>query len=290
MIVILLSESSSGLVVLQDLMQFTVLAMPSPSNVFCNVVPWIELAGAVVLLILTGFAMVIRVYALWNRDKRVLTAVLALCLLQIVFYTIAISYAYANGVLMPELPPFTGCVVIFGFDGLWAIFIPNIIFETTIVALIVYKTWYFVTQGDIRTPLYTMLFNDGLAYYLAIIASQILVFVCVMAPSILTIPVVRSFFAFAVMGTACNRLLARLQRLMLSKGKGQSGFSTVDVWSMAPRTVYGSRETDSEANPQLPDRLEEHPTRLGVTRTDESKHHRKSRDFDNAIAMEPMPR
>lgn len=172
---------------------------------------------------------------------------LALCLFHIVFYFVGLSQAYANGVLVPETPPFTGCVVIFGSKNLWTVLIPGIIFETTVVTLIIYKTWHFATQGNIHTPLYTMLFNDGLVYYLAIAASQLLVFVCLVVPSTLTIPVLRSYSTSAVAAVACNRLLARLQRLLLSKDKGQSGFPTTDAWSSATQGLtHGGRRTDKE--------------------------------------------
>ncbi|KIM31944.1 hypothetical protein M408DRAFT_241167 [Serendipita vermifera MAFF 305830] len=272
------------------------LAMPFPTDVLCNVVPWIELAGSAVLLALIGFAMIIRVYALWNRDKRILTTVLTLCCLHIVCYIIIIGYAYGKGSMMAATPPFTGCVIVFGFTTIWPIFIPSLVFETVIASLIIYKTWYFATREHSRTPLYTTLFQDGLIYYIAIILSQVLALVCFQVPSTLTIPVLRSYSTFPVAAVACNRLFIRLQRLLVSKSKGQSGFSTADFWtedfwsSVAPELTYGSSGTDSEANTRLPHRPTAHPTRVGTATNDGFTHIHNSKDLDYEIGMEPLRR
>lgn len=230
-----------------------ILATPSPSIFLCNVAPWLEIIATLILLILIGVTMTIRVYALWNRDKRVLTSVVTLLVLHITTYGVLISYAAIEGSMKPARPPFTGCVAQSEFDKMWALPLPVLVFETVVISLIVYKTWFFATQGDLRTPLYTMLFLDGLIYYLAILASQAVILVCFIAPSFLTDWVAQSFFAFTVIGVACNRLLARLQRLLLGKGKGQSGFSTIDAWSsVAPELMHGGGGRDEEPSTGLP--------------------------------------
>lgn len=98
-----------------------------------------------------------------------------------------------------------------------------------------------------------MLLEDGVLYYLVVIAIQILTSVSFFVPSDLTIPLVRAYPTFVVIGVACNRLFSRLQSLLLSKGKGQTGFSTIDAWSSAmPNFTYGGDRTDGESNARTP--------------------------------------
>lgn len=267
------------------------LAMPSPSDRACKVVSWIGVAGTTIILTPIDFTMIIRVYALWNRDKWVLTGVLILCFLHVVCYAAISCYTFATSVVIPASPPFTGCMVTFGFDKIWISFVAALLFETVVISLIVYKTWFFATQGDIRTPLFTMLFTDGVVYYLVMIASQILGLMCFLVPSALVIPVLRSYSQFSIAGVICNRLLARLQRLLLNRSKGQTGFSGADGWSSAaPEFTYGGGRAGNKTNTGLPQKSEENPGRSEMMREGEPNHHHYDQDFDDAIRMEPMTR
>lgn len=229
------------------------LIIPSPPVIFCNVAPWMLIVGTVISFAIIRFAMISRVYALWNRNKWVLASSCLLCILHIGYYTAMVTYAFANGTWTPASLPFTGCFVTLGFDKLWTVCIPTLVFETVNVSLIVYKTWSIAGQSNIRTPLVTMLLEDGVLYYLVVIAIQILTSVSFFVPSDLTIPLVRAYPTFVVIGVACNRLFSRLQSLLLSKGKGQTGFSTIDAWSSAmPNFTYGGDRTDGESNARTP--------------------------------------
>lgn len=267
------------------------LAVPSPSPLFCRVVPWLELVATLVLLVLIGATMIIRVHALWNRDRRVLGGVVTLLVLHTITYFVVMSYATITGSLVPASPPFAGCVPQTRFDKMWIPSIPVLVFETVVISLIVYKTWFFATQGSIRTPLYTMLFEDGLVYYLVIMASQLMTLVCILVPSSLTGPIAQSFFAFTIIGVACNRLLARLQRLLVGDSKGQSDFSTMDLWSSVdPELTYGGRRRDSEARIEQSHTLDEAPVPLEPTGNSRLRHNRNYSDLDGQIGMEPMQR
>lgn len=255
------------------------MAVPSPSILYCNAAPWALLVGTDISFAIIGFAMITRVYALWNRNKWILTSVCSLCFLHISYYTTTVTYAFSKGILMPANLPFTGCFITLGFDKLWTMLVPTLVFETVIVSLIVYKTWSLASQRSIKAPLFTMLFNDGLIYYLAIIAIQILSLVSLLVPSNLTIPIVRAYPTFAVTGIASNRLFTRLHLLLLGKSTEQSGLSTIDAWSVAiPDSTYGGGRTDSEA-PYV---------RPRVTRKKGYQRHHSITNFDGEVGMEPM--
>lgn len=234
------------------------LIAPSPSILYCNMSPWLVLVGTDISFAIIGFAMISRVYALWNRDKWVLAGLCSLCILHIGYYTGVVTFAYINGSWQPATLPFTGCLVNLGFDKLWTMSVPTLVFETVNVSLIVYKTWSIAAQRGIRTPVVTMLLEDGVAYYVAIIVIQLLSLVSLLVPSDLTLPLVRPYPTFAIIGIACNRLFIRLQLLLLGKGKGQSGFTTNGAWSSAvPDFTYRDGGTDGELNVRIPH------TRLG---------------------------
>lgn len=257
---------------------FLMGAMPSPSPLYCIVVPWMEFIGTSIVLAMIGLAMICRVYALWNRDKRILIGTVSVFILNMGSYIVMTAYSHATGSLAPMQTPFTGCLIIPGFPQLWLIFLFNFIFETLIVWLTVQRSWSMAAQTGIRAPLYTMLFADGLAYYWAIIASQVISVVGVMVPSILTFPVVTAFPSIAVTGVACNRLFARLQRLLHGRSKGQSGISTNDFWSAdAPEYTFGgSSRADSDspnARPRAPG--------SGTTK-------RRKTDLDSDIALDKI--
>lgn len=267
------------------------LAVPSPSTTFCNVVPWIELAGNIILLILIGVAMISRVCAMWNFNKWVLTSVCFLCVSHIIIYSVIVSYTYARGAWVPAGLPFTGCLIVLGFEKLWIVFIPNLVFETVIISLIVYKSWSIAAQTGIRTPLYTNLLEDGIVYYLAVMASQVLSLVCLLVPSVLTIPIIRSYPAFAVTGIACNRLFTRLQRLLISKGKGQSGFSAHNIWSsIIPESKHDNDQTDSKPmNVQMP----QPPPSKCLVRMYMTRHngrYQRNENLEKGLRMEPIRR
>ncbi|KIM31962.1 hypothetical protein M408DRAFT_241477 [Serendipita vermifera MAFF 305830] len=189
--------------------------------------------------------MITRVYALWNRDRRVLVVTLLGFFIHITVYIVIACTAYATGSILPVNPPFTGCFIIPGNDTLWVIFIPNIAFETMIVVLTVYKSWSIAVQSGIRTPVFTMLMSDGLIYYWIIMAAHILSFVCMKVPSSMTLPIIGSYPSITVTVVACGRLFARLQRLLLSKSKGQSGFTTYGFGtSIVPEFLYDDNAKD----------------------------------------------
>lgn len=220
------------------------LFMPSPTLTYCTVSPWMEIGGSAILIVIVNLVMVTRVYALWNRDKRVLIVALMGFCGNIGSYLILVSYSYAKGAFFVTYPPFTGCVVFPGYDKGWLIFVTSIGFETVIIVLTIYKSWSVAIQRGIRTPLYTLLLEDGAIYYFFILLSQMLSIITVWVPSALSAPVGGAYPSIAVSGIACNRLFTRLQRLLVSRGKGQTDFLTADLISTsAPSTSYGGTPT-----------------------------------------------
>lgn len=234
--------------------------------------------------------MVTRVCALWNRNKWIVTSVFTVFAINIISYLVMVSYAYAKGIIVPLEPPFTGCLLIPGWDRLWIIFPISLAFETLIVLLTVYKSWSVAIQHGIRTPLYTMLFEDGVSYYSVIMAAQILSFASVMVLSSTTIPVVTSYPLLPVAGIACSRLLIRLQRILLNKNNGQSIFSSLDIWSAnSPEFTFGGGRMDYEGgNLRFPQRLQADHHAPGVIADSTSNTKISSLNAENDIVMDKI--
>jgi hypothetical protein len=194
--------------------------------------------------------MMTRVYALWNRDIWILVLSLFGFSLNIGCYVVISSYSYAKGVTFANTPPFTGCTTFPGYDKAWITFIMCIGFETMIICLTVYKSWSVAVQRGIKTPLYTLILEDGVTYYIVIILSQVLTIAAVYIPSSITGPITGSRPSITVCGIACNRLFTRLQRLLLEQSVVPSGFPTADfATSSSPRISYGGGITTKHRSP-----------------------------------------
>lgn len=263
------------------------ILMPSPSTSFCTVTPWIKLVGSVTLITIIDVAMITRVYALWNRDKRILIGTLSFFAVQIIIYAGLSSYSYANATIFPLNLPYTGCGLKQGYDKVWAGFIVSLVFEAMILSLNVYKSWSIAVQKGINAPLYTLILEEGILFFIIIMVSQILTFVSLVVPSIKTMPILGTYPSIPV---TCSRLFARLQRLLLSGSRGQSGISTYDIWSFAtPDCTRGENGTDSDpTNTRLPKHLLIPHTRSGTTKDSGTKHHRGSWDLGSDIGLKPI--
>ena len=170
---------------------------------------------------------------------------------------------------MVQLPPFTGCMTLPGYDKVWLSFIASLGFEIMIIFLTVYQSWSIASQKGIRTPIYTMLLEDGLSYFLIIVASQLMSFIGIMVPSALAIPLLGSYPSVPIAGVACSRLFIRLQRLLLRKDKWKGDFSTKDIWSsnVPDSSFIGGGPPEREpASPKSPNRSQGPWTQLGLTK------------------------
>jgi hypothetical protein len=85
---------------------------------------------------------------------------------------------------------------------------------------------------QVRLPLIHLLMLDGLVYYISIISTHsIILFTGLFADSTLALAVLGSFPTVATAGVACNRMLLRLQNVLLFDNVYTSGIAmtTMDV-------------------------------------------------------------
>jgi hypothetical protein len=140
-------------------------------------------------------------------------------------------------------PPFTGCEVTITFEHTYVLFLTGILFETCMVVLTIIRS-YPIAQasrnGTPRSPLWTLLLQDGILYYASIIGVQIFTVVLSKLPqnNKHSVPAILSYLPFVVPGIACNRLFIRLQTALLIK----EGTIIETTHSITPGDDTGSSE------------------------------------------------
>jgi hypothetical protein len=208
-------------------------------------------------------ALLARVYALWNLSRRVLVVCSFAFILNTGSYLGYSIYVNAISRATGATLPFRGCSLHSTFRGTYGCFVISIVFETIVILLITIKSYPIVRLRGIQAPLYSLLFEDDLAFYCVMLVAQIFALAAMFSPSLATVPTLGSGPSFFVIGVACNRLLLRLQRLLLGRGSGfSSSFTSRGVTNAADITIdLGNRNDSYPADDSTGDDLELASTR-----------------------------
>ncbi|KAG8867287.1 hypothetical protein FRC20_006197 [Serendipita sp. 405] len=176
---------------------------------------------------------------------------ICLFLVNMFFFVVSALYAHIKGDewIPLEIPPFTGCLPRPDTRiPLYAIFTVALVFETSIVLFTILKSYPFLAQksnsmdgGMFR--LSSVLLNDGVVYYVAVILSHVISMYASIAPvdanPMVTIPIMASSLPIPVSIVACNRLFLRLHDVLLTRednyeltqpgGERRAGAATVST-------------------------------------------------------------
>jgi hypothetical protein len=120
-----------------------------------------------------------------------------------------------------------------------------------IIFLIVIKSYHVVQLRRFKAPLFSLLFEDGLAFYCAIVISQTLTLVAWVAPSLGTLPILESFPSFFVIVIACNRLLLRSQQLLQRRSDLPTTFTSRGIAVAAGITAEFHHQDNSYQDDDL---------------------------------------
>ena len=162
--------------------------------------------------------MLSRIYVLWGLSRRIFVVCICAFIINVGLYICSSAYLVATSHATGAPPPFTGCQLSSFFKYDYAFFAVSIGFETMVIILIVMKSYPIVRLRGVKAPFYSLLFEDGVAFYCAALISQLLTFVSLLSPSLVTLPILTSSPSLLVIGIACNRLLLRSQRLLQDRG------------------------------------------------------------------------
>lgn len=114
----------------------------------------------------------LRVYALYNRSKRILVFLLTMCAIEVAVMATLIAVTIGHLNHLPVASTSTGCYY-HGFLGIGAVFwAPGLVYEPILFLLVLYKAW--PTKQTIRVPLVTRIARDSLFYFVVIFAGLLL--------------------------------------------------------------------------------------------------------------------
>ncbi|KIM27152.1 hypothetical protein M408DRAFT_311702 [Serendipita vermifera MAFF 305830] len=218
------------------------------SDYHCLVTTWVEFALSIIIISIVAFTLASRVYALWKGKYIVLTIFFLVMAANISNYLFIYGGALYKGTPLVSQPPFAGCAFVLKSNILWIVFANTLIFEAISISLIVYRAWPIARQRDVETPLFSLLLEDGVGYFLAFTASKLFTVGAMYVPTPISFVVLSSYPSVAVAALAVNRLFIRLQRAMVIQPTttefNGTGFSIAKYYSSddtsgsrAPRAI-----------------------------------------------------
>lgn len=117
--------------------------------------------------------MLLRVYALYGRDKRVV-AILSVLLVAELGLSVAVSVVsciYAREQI--TYVAFLGtCTMAVHVPWVWVVFLFMSFFDIAVFLLVLWKTWQHVRVSQVRTSLLTALLVDGVWYFLIMLGVE----------------------------------------------------------------------------------------------------------------------
>jgi hypothetical protein len=186
---------------------------------------------------------------MWKHSQRVTTAVTTLSIINVLTFIITMLCTLVTATFGPATFPITGCTLVPSFGLQYITFITCVVFETAVIVLTAIRLSTMIHGHQMRMPLISLLMQDGLIYYIVIASMHFLLLFSAILPGFsLASSFFQSSLAIAVAGVACNRMLLRLQSVLLfnevhASGIGMTGMD-VSV-RIGPDTILGT--TDIEA-------------------------------------------
>jgi len=229
-----------------------VLFLPSPSDSFCIFATRFSGLGGILAKFILDLWLILRVYAIWGRDQRVLfvlgTMFLANACLCCVMAGISLHALRPNPLLGPRLPGMTGCIVIGANNDFWIVFVSSLIFEVVVFSFTLAKAVMHARAGFSRgdTPLFTHLYRTGVMYFA--IMTLTMAFMSATALTPLQDVVLPGQFLSAFVSTVGARMMLAIRAVI----KGDDHFSDlrpsdiqISHFHLTPLNVgSGERQTD----------------------------------------------
>ncbi|TDL18504.1 hypothetical protein BD410DRAFT_793209 [Rickenella mellea] len=198
--------------------------------------------------------LMLRVWALYKRDRRVLYFLVALYIAEVTANTVILGMSLPGiksvpplrGLFPPDFP-LSGCFPIKVPKFFFSYWIPTLIFESVLFILM---TLNFVrlARGNKPMPLLTLFFRDGTVYYAVIFAALLI--------QVLLYELVNSALAQVAIGwqlTMFSIMGARLVLNLRAASVGRSDYETVEMIKFEKRSHlktigHSSEGTDSTLN------------------------------------------
>ncbi|CAL1694773.1 unnamed protein product [Somion occarium] len=157
----------------------------------------------------------LRVYALYERSRKILILLLTLCAMEVATMAVLVAITISRLSHLPVVSTPTGCYYsgVLSFSALF--WIPGLIYEPILFALVAYKAWSFKKQGP-QIPLISRIARDSLLYFVAVFA-ELLIGTVIWARYPTYINVIMPWSA-ALPSILCSRLLLNMREMVYDQG------------------------------------------------------------------------
>ncbi|KAF8579831.1 hypothetical protein K439DRAFT_1620271 [Ramaria rubella] len=183
--------------------------------------------GGILAKFILDLWLILRVYAIWGRDQRVLiflgTCFLGNVCLACVIVGISLGSLKTTPPYGPRLPGMTGCIVMSNTADLWIVFVSSLIFEVVVFVFTVVRAVVHARAGfvDRDTPLFSHLYRTGVVYFLVMALTMAFMSSTALTP--LQDIVLPGQFLCAFVSTVCARMMLGIRAVI----KGEDHFSAL---------------------------------------------------------------
>ncbi|KAI0079549.1 hypothetical protein K474DRAFT_590296 [Panus rudis PR-1116 ss-1] len=157
----------------------------------------------------------LRVYALYDRSRKILVFLLALCAAEVATMAVLVGVTIGHLEHLPIASTDTGCFYK-GILSLSALFwVPGLIYEPVLFVLVAYKAWPRRRNGP-RIPLVTRIARDSLLYFVLVFAELLIsTMVWARAPTYINLVMPWSAALPSILG---SRLLLNMREMVSRQG------------------------------------------------------------------------
>ncbi|KAF8524977.1 hypothetical protein JB92DRAFT_2877849 [Gautieria morchelliformis] len=239
-----------------------------PIGSFCKTVGPLEPAFLTVIVIASSILLLLRVYALYNRNKWILGYLSSVILIQFAVCIFVFTFPGRGPLPVPpiDIAVFQGCLFLPSASlksGALAPIILELTYDVSIVGLIIAKSWKDRSLNGLRDRggIFRIIVRDGIIYFL-VIFSTMLIWLCVglfaPAPQCLASALLTDGSANSLVSIMINRLTIHLHRSV----KGNHGTSltpsavphdAVPTWMINTRDYSSRSDIDRAAISDLGD-------------------------------------
>jgi hypothetical protein len=210
---------------------------------FCQT--WVAVEGSLTILIYAAIhAMVaFRVAALWSNDRRV---VIPLILMYVLYIgSTGAIWVFAARETLPQIQPHPLIHICFGTfpPYMWALWLPNIVFEVAVFALTLAKAWQHTNVERAATPILNTLYRDGFLYFGVVFLTSMFNLL-IWSPTItpFTLSLLAKVFTSCAVVTCGSRLVLDLREAAVqSRSQAISSDGKLihhgETWEMSSRAV-----------------------------------------------------
>jgi hypothetical protein len=189
-----------------------------------------------------------RVWALWKGSYIILTIYFLILSSNFCNYLFTNGIGLIKGTIFLQQLPFTGCIIMPSVQSIiWIALGNGIGFETVSIGLIIYKTWPLARLRGVKTPLFSLVLEDGLAHYLCFVATKLVIAFGIGFPTAISPVVLPAAIPWPVVGVVVNRLFLRLQRIMLNKSSGATTHTVTEFFT----TKYATSDRDEDGSKRI---------------------------------------